>query len=356
VRALQALTRFLSEQSSGDETSDFGDGESSEVDSDDEDAVRQEALDKLVPGIEPSEYGRMPSSFYDRSQRVAPAASEKEDTVEETATSATASDTDLPRTQLGLSRAPLLPRDKYEGVDSDDDTDTDEFDGPADEDEDEPELVGEVEVDMAEEEEEFLEFSRQALGITDEHWQQILQERRDRGGQLSCFMRMSSVDASLAYVPSHTAESQHLLRETRTSDASESGPHRPGARNPNLDSFEAVMQAMDEELARSRSKAASAGPADLPLGEKGKGKEAAPARGAEEGMDIETAMDAELKAALEHDEDAEVDVGADGGLDYNLIKNFLESFKSQAGLSGPVSNLVGRLQPGWGLPRDDSEA
>ncbi|KAN0125412.1 SGT1 domain containing protein [Lactarius tabidus] len=331
---------FDDEQSSGDETSDFGDGESSEVDSDDEDAARQEALDKLVPGIEPSEYGRMPSSFYDRSQRVAPAASEKEDTVEETATSATASDTDLPRTQLGLSRAPLLPRDKYEGVDSDDDTDTDEFDGPADEDEDEPELVGEVEVDMAEEEEEFLEFSRQALGITDEHWQQILQERRDRG----------------AYVPSHTAESQHLLRETRTSDASESGPHRPGARNPNLDSFEAVMQAMDEELARSRSKAASAGPADLPLGEKGKGKETGPARGAEEGMDIETAMDAELKAALEHDEDAEVDVGADGGLDYNLIKNFLESFKSQAGLSGPVSNLVGRLQPGWGLPRDDSEA
>lgn len=170
---------------------------------------------------------------------------------------------------------------------------------------------------------------------------------------------MSSVDASLAYVPSHTAESQHPFRETRTSEASDSGPRRPGAataRNPNLDSFEAVMQAMDEELARSRSKAAPAGPANLPLGEEGKGKETAPALGAEEGMDIETAMDAELKAALEHDEDAEVDISADGGLDYNLIKNFLESFKSQAGLSGPVSNLAGRLQPGWGMPRDDSEA
>jgi hypothetical protein len=169
---------------------------------------------------------------------------------------------------------------------------------------------------------------------------------------------MSSVDASSAYVPSHTAENQHLVRETRTSDVFESGPRQPAAtaRNPNLDSFEAVMQAMDEELARSRSKAASAGPAELPPREKGKGKETAPAQGAEEGMDIETAMDAELKAALEHDEDAEVDVSADDGLDYNLIKNFLESFKSQAGLSGPVSNLVGRLQPGWGLPRDDSEA
>ncbi|KAF8263515.1 SGT1 protein-domain-containing protein [Lactarius quietus] len=332
---------FDDEQSSGDEASDFSDGESSEVDSDDEDAARaarQDALDKLVPGIEPSEYGRMPSSFYDRSQRIAPAAPEDEDTVAEAATLATETDTGLPPTQPRHSRAPLLTRDQYEGVDSDDDTDeTEELDGLADEDDEQPELVGEIEVDMAEEEEEFLEFSRQALGITDEHWQQILQERRDRG----------------AYVPSHIAESQHFFSEPRTSDASESGPRRPGEKNPNLDSFEAVMRAMDEELARSRSKNASAGPPDVPQ-EKGKGKEKAPAGVTEEDMDIETAMDAELKAALEHDEDAEMDVGAEGGLDYNLIKNFLESFKSQAGLSGPVSNLVGRLQPGWGLPRDEA--
>ncbi len=175
--------------------SDFSDGQFSEVDSDDDEdsarAARQDALEKLVPGIEPSEYGRMPSSFYDRSQRVARVAPENEDTAAEATMSATATVTDtvLPRVQPRLSRAPLLARDQYEGVDSDDDTD--ESDGPADEDEDEeqPELVGEVEVDMAEEEEEFLEFSRQALGISDEHWQQILQERRDRGGQPFVFSR-----------------------------------------------------------------------------------------------------------------------------------------------------------------------
>ncbi|KAH9083714.1 SGT1-domain-containing protein [Lactarius deliciosus] len=331
---------FEDEQISGGERSDFSDEEFSEVDSDDEDsarAARQDALEKLVPGIEPSEYGRMPLSFYNRSQRVARVAPENEDTAAE----ATTLDTAPPRSQPKPSRAPLLSRDRYEGVDSDDDTD--ESDEPADEDEDEqPELVGEVEVDMAEEEEEFLEFSRQALGISDEHWQQILQERRDRG----------------AYVPTHTAsaESQHLFREARTSDAPESRPRRPkaaAAGNPNLDSFEAVMQAMDEELARSKNP--SGGPPNLPPVEKGKGKETDLARGADEdSMDIEEAMDAELKAALEQDEDAEVDVSAEGGLDYNLIKNFLESFKSQAGLSGPVSNLAGRLQPGWGLPRDEA--
>ncbi|KAI9442367.1 SGT1-domain-containing protein [Lactarius indigo] len=333
---------FEDEQSSGGEKSDFSDGEFSEVDSDDDEdstrAARQDALEKLVPGIEPSEYGRMPLSFYNRSQRVARVVPENEDIIAE----ATTPDTGLPRSQPKPSRAPLLSRDQYEGVDSDDDTG--ESDEPADEDDDEqPELVGEVEVDMAEEEEEFLEFSRQALGISDEHWQQILQERRDRG----------------AYVPAHTAESQHPFREVRTSDTPESAPRRPKAttaRNPNLDSFEAVMRAMDEELARSRSNNASADPPNFPPGEKGKRKEAPPAQGADEGsMDIEEAMDAELKAALEHDDDAEIDASAeDGGLDYNLIKNFLESFKSQAGLSGPVSNLAGRLQPGWGLPRDEA--
>ena len=56
--------------------------------------------------------------------------------------------------------------------------------------------------------------------------------------------------------------------------------------------------------------------------------------------------------SLEEDEDEDSDETEK--LDYNLIKNFLESFKSQGGLSGPVGNLMGRLQPDWKLPRDES--
>jgi hypothetical protein len=112
------------------------------------------------------------------------------------------------------------------------------------------------------------------------------------------------------------------------------------------------MRAMDEELIQLRSQKTSTSSQNSSLGDNGKGK--ARAQGVEEGADVETAMDAELKAALEHDEDDEVDLDAEGNIDYNLIKNFLESFKSQAGLSGPVSNLAGRLEPSWGLPRDDS--
>ncbi|KAI0542440.1 SGT1 protein-domain-containing protein [Xylaria digitata] len=51
--------------------------------------------------------------------------------------------------------------------------------------------------------------------------------------------------------------------------------------------------------------------------------------------------------ASEESGDDEVDI------DYNLAKNLLESFKSQAGLAGPAGNLLGMM--GMKLPRDEDE-
>ena len=42
--------------------------------------------------------------------------------------------------------------------------------------------MGDVEIDMNEEEDEFLEFARQALGLTDDQWKDIVKDRKDRGG------------------------------------------------------------------------------------------------------------------------------------------------------------------------------
>lgn len=340
---------FEDEQSSGEDGGDFSDEKfsDSEVDSSDNEEsasrARLDALEKLVPGIDPSEYGRMPASYYDHSQRVALPKPMDDDVGVEDAELAREGDSSS--AQPRSIRAPILTRDRYDGVDSDDDTEGE--DSPVDEEEEEenPQLVGEIEVDMAEEEEEFLEFSRQTLGISEEQWQQILQERRAKG----------------AFVPSYVKEenppvSEDSIHKSRTHSTPESALRNPapvsGMANSNLDSFEAVMRAMDEELDRLRPQKTSTSSQNSALGDNGKGK--ARAQGMEEGADVETAMDAELKAALEHDEDDEVDLDAEGNIDYNLIKNFLESFKSQAGLSGPVSNLAGRLQPSWGLPRDDS--
>jgi SGT1 protein len=49
----------------------------------------------------------------------------------------------------------------------------------------------------------------------------------------------------------------------------------------------------------------------------------------------------------ESDSDGEVDI------DFNLAKNLLESFKSQAGMAGPSGNLLGML--GMQLPRDEDD-
>jgi hypothetical protein len=128
----------------------------------------------------------MPASFYDRSQRVASPKLASDVTEIETVEST------KPSTGSRPVRAPILTRDSYEGVDSDDDTEGEDELIDEEEEEEKPQLVGEIEVDMAEEEEEFLEFSRQTLGISNDQWQQIVQERRDRGGKSLFFIRCVS--------------------------------------------------------------------------------------------------------------------------------------------------------------------
>jgi hypothetical protein len=137
------------------------------------------------------------------------------------------------------------------------------------------------------------------------------------------------------------------------------GPSQASS-NPNLDSFEAVMKALDEVLDQKVAKSPAAKtpqPTVKPSvkGDKGKQKVSIEEEMAIEAdndsndSDVETAMDAELKRLLEGE-----DPHSEEALDYNLIKNFLESFKSQGGLSGPVSNLTGRLAPDLKFPRDSS--
>ena len=130
------MAEYCSEQASDDDDA----SESSESeDSDDETgmdvdlpamdpAERQSAMDKLVPGIEPSEDGKMPPSFYSNSQRVSRTTMETD--VRENAPAASSSPG-----AGGSSRSirpPILPRDKFDGVDSDDESD-EEGDGDEEE-------------------------------------------------------------------------------------------------------------------------------------------------------------------------------------------------------------------------------
>ena len=138
-----------------------------------------------MPALEPSEYGQMPATYHRNSQRVIPATvlTDAEDNPESHKIS--------PESQTKSNvetrpiRPPIIPRDKYDGIDSDDETEEEDLDDESEE--DRPQVVGDIEIDMEEEEEEFLEFSRQALGISDEQWQEIVKDRRGRRGVYRLF-------------------------------------------------------------------------------------------------------------------------------------------------------------------------
>ena len=114
------------------------------------------------------------------------------------------------------------------------------------------------------------------------------------------------------------------------------------------------MKAMDAELARARS--GQSATADNRPRQQSEPTPSDTGKGRAQTTDpvgIEGAMEAELQNMMERDDDDDDDDMSEQA-DYQLIKNFLESYKSQGGSSGPVGNLVGRLQGGWTLPRDDS--
>ena len=188
----EKLSAFSEEEFSSDEETP----QIVEVTDEAEQKARQEAMDKLVPALEANEYGKMPAKFYQNSQVVAPTTMETDvigignsSSKPVEAIDESTADPSMPSARP--IRRPILPRDSFDGVDSDDETDEednvmggtngDDIDGE-DSDEDRPQVVGDVEIDMGAEEEEFLEFSRTALGISDEMWNDMMRERQDRGG------------------------------------------------------------------------------------------------------------------------------------------------------------------------------
>jgi hypothetical protein len=184
------------------------DSSDSEFDEDDEDdtsseeagptqAEKQAAMDKLVPALAPEDYGKMPAKFYGTSQKTASPDKEADEETGESIRSPQikeAYEKEHKPSAERLMRKPILPRDEYDGVDSDDETDSENEEVDEESEEDKPQVVGDVEIDMEEEEEEFLEFSRQALGISDEQWNEIVQDRKNRGGGLEnhYFLRFPS--------------------------------------------------------------------------------------------------------------------------------------------------------------------
>ena len=97
-----------------------------------------------------------------------------------------------------------------------------------------------------------------------------------------------------AFVPTNVvSENKSASKSTRTpaSDTSSQEPRTDG--DSTLASFEAVMKAMDDELSRARRTQTTQAEQNT-ANDKGKDKDV---------VDIEAAMEAELRSALEQEED-----------------------------------------------------
>ena len=209
---------------------------------------------------------------------------------------------------------------------------------------------------------DFLRFTRDMLGLSEAQYDGIIQSRQQRGGAYPYPCTWSSADRLFAFLTAFvppaqskakSSDSKRMAGDDRDvpsniARAARAPPIRPRQveRNPNLDSFEALMEAMDAELHRQRP----------PTAKPATGKSRVLVRDADADADeddfSEGDLDDELAGALKRDP---TDDDADGPGHYGLIKNFLESFKSQAGLAGPVSNLAGRLDPTVQLPTEGPE-
>jgi hypothetical protein len=138
----------------------MGNSEMSDVsDSDEEEepqmteAEKRDAQNKLVPGLAEGEWGQKPGGGGVPSH------------AESTASAA--------------ARQSMLQPEVYDGASSDESEDMD-VDGA----DDEPVQVDdEGQVEMDGEMDEFLRFTREALGLSEEQYQDILSSRRERGGE-----------------------------------------------------------------------------------------------------------------------------------------------------------------------------
>lgn len=346
----------------GEEFSDEGEGDDSSDEEELDDSDKQRLMNNLVPSLGQNEWGSATQSQPHQ---------QKQEQKDETTNLSTKNEEDIlkrvkefvddpaekqRREEDDRLRKPHFEKEKYDGYSDSEDEGLDEETRDAerlkgglkelgeDEMEDDienlPQVVGDVDIDMGNEEEDFLNFSREALGIDDALWNKIISERRERG----------------AFIPSDPKTKANKTSASSPAPAASPQPHpppkkapkieeiqdedvKPAARNDKLNSFEAVMEAMDSELAKGRG-----------------GK---PAEAAEEEDEDEQlkAMDEELKSILARvdpnnetldDEELEYEDLEEG--DYSTMRNFLESFKAQSGLSGPVSNLAGSF--GERLPRD----
>ncbi|KAG0146512.1 hypothetical protein CROQUDRAFT_657324 [Cronartium quercuum f. sp. fusiforme G11] len=262
-----------------------------------------------------------------------------------------------------------LVKESYDGVydessceESDDDNEGLEEQGDEKKPRKESNLV--VDVDMDSERDEFLNFAREALGLSEDQYQSILDSRRQRGAYVPPITNKFEAEIEKDFSNDEGEEVKNstkfklvdsqpttfkgkgkIINFTPTIDPELSNMTSTQTK-PNLNSFESLMTQMDKELKRHKQKG---GPLSLNEGPDLIGKQFNhPNSNSDDSdsdsdvdlNDLDEVMENELKNLMKKSDVIEEN---DHENDYEQISNFLESFKSQMGQPGPVGNLAGRV-------------
>ncbi|MBW0473819.1 hypothetical protein O181_013534 [Austropuccinia psidii MF-1] len=218
-------------------------------------------------------------------------------------------------------------------------------------------------IDMDNERDDFLKFAREALGLTDDQYAAILEDRKERGAYVPPSpIQPDSDDNDSEIIPEKSLKSSQLLSLKKKQDCPEDGPRSlsriegsstskasdGGFKSIDLQAFDDLMDRMNAELRQQikqlSQKCKKGGPIpDTTLGPSLTRADDLSDSDSEPDTDaIDQAMQHEL-AKLMKQSGVDLDGESNTPMDYGLISHFLESFKSQAGLPGPVGNMAGRI-------------
>lgn len=299
-------------------------------------ASRSQRLSNLVPSVQPEAWGRQ---------------SQKPGTVHQSSTINAAFEDVEPSLASFHSKQPYFVPELFDGhVDSDDESDAEEratsdrvkeldskdssakwlYSGDSDEAEDEKD--DEPDFDEG----DFLQFARKELGVSDDHWKSILEDRIARGSKLSSADDKKTFDLFSGYVPESATISGHArsteLKPVQTNEAknTERPPSEERTATSKLDSFEKVMDALDYEVQKKRQSQAPANP------------QATSNMADDEELDMDEELAALLKRVPE-DSDEEIDLSDLDGRRFHMLKNLVKSYDAQGGDSGPAGNILSRL-------------
>jgi len=129
------------------------------------------------------------------------------------------------------------------------------------------------------------------------------------------------------------SDDEDLMTSSDEENGPEEGVQRSTVPSGEDKEMKSYMDQMDEELARTS------------IGESFEKKDASSFKASSQGTH-QSRQDNLTNATREDDEDAPVDV------DFNLVKNILESFSTQQGLAGPASNILNSMGV-WLPPNTD---